>query len=363
MSELGLDPEPVVQPAQDGGGPLEQETRLFDVTSMTHFLTMAEKFTLPPFSIINTRDGWWQGRKRMWKNDVGLRSLAGREGIPSGAWDRSLTEKELAKMEAAKTDPTVKMPVGWQIIKLGEESIFDPVLTELCYRWFCPADGRILDPFAGGSVRGVVAAWLGREYVGVDLSERQCEANAEQAKECDVAAQEGDCEWLCGDSAELITPDLGEFDFVFSCPPYHDLEQYSDDPRDLSNVSWEKFCEQYREIIRRSVEQLIPNRFAAWVVSEIRGPDGAYRNFVGETVEAFEAAGARYYNELVLVGAVGSIRLTAARHFAKTRKAGRMHQNVLVFLKGDAKEAVAALPEIPSVVLEEPSADVEEEAK
>ena len=39
-------------------------------------------------------------------------------------------------------------------------SIFDPVLCELVYRWFCPSKGKILDPFAGGSVRGIVAAHL-----------------------------------------------------------------------------------------------------------------------------------------------------------------------------------------------------------
>ena len=31
-------------------------------------------------------------------------------------------------------------------------SIFDPVLCEIAYRWFCPAGGTVLDPFAGGSV-------------------------------------------------------------------------------------------------------------------------------------------------------------------------------------------------------------------
>ncbi|MFT7593218.1 MAG: hypothetical protein ACI8R4_000531 [Paracoccaceae bacterium] len=33
-------------------------------------------------------------------------------------------------------------------------SIFDPVLCEIAYRWFCPQGGTVLDPFAGGSVRG-----------------------------------------------------------------------------------------------------------------------------------------------------------------------------------------------------------------
>ena len=61
-------------------------------------------------------------------------------------------------------------------------SIFDLVLCELVYRWFCPPAGLVLDPFAGGSVRGIVASKLGRRYCGVDLSARQIEANEEQAR-------------------------------------------------------------------------------------------------------------------------------------------------------------------------------------
>ena len=57
-------------------------------------------------------------------------------------------------------------------------SIFDPVLTELCYRWFCPSGGLILDPFAGGSVRGIVASVLGYKYEGFELRAEQVAANA-----------------------------------------------------------------------------------------------------------------------------------------------------------------------------------------
>jgi hypothetical protein len=63
----------------------------------------------------------------------------------------------------------------------GGTSIFDPVLAELAYRWFCPRAGRVLDPFAGGSVRGLVASRLGLFYCGIDLSEGQLEANRAQA--------------------------------------------------------------------------------------------------------------------------------------------------------------------------------------
>ena len=44
------------------------------------------------------------------------------------------------------------------------------------YEWFCPKEGRILDPFAGGSVRGIVAAEMGYVYNGIDLSEEQIDA-------------------------------------------------------------------------------------------------------------------------------------------------------------------------------------------
>ena len=45
-------------------------------------------------------------------------------------------------------------------------------------------------------------------------------------------------------------------------------------------------------------------------------------------------AGFAYYNEAVLVTAVGTLPLRARRGMI-TRKLGKTHQNVLVFYKGD----------------------------
>jgi hypothetical protein len=43
-------------------------------------LTLAERFGIPPFSVLNAREGWWQNRKRAWI-DLGIRSELGR-GAP-----------------------------------------------------------------------------------------------------------------------------------------------------------------------------------------------------------------------------------------------------------------------------------------
>lgn len=48
------------------------------------------------------------------------------------------------------------------------------------------------------------------------------------------------------------------------------------------------------------------------------------------------------YNEAVLVTAVGSLPIRVGRQFETGRKLGKTHQNVLVFIKGDAKKATEA---------------------
>jgi len=81
--------------------------------------------------------------------------------------------------------------VGERILAAGGgTSIFDPVLCEVAYRWYAPPGGRILDPFAGGSVRGVVAAVLGYDYTGIDLRQEQVEAN--QANWSRISNTQGD---------------------------------------------------------------------------------------------------------------------------------------------------------------------------
>lgn len=571
---------------------------------------LVARWGAPPFSVLDARQGYWKVRKAAWIA-LGIKSELGRDG------------ELLTRGHAALDGPG---PAAW--VGSGT-SIFDPVLTELLVRWFSPPGARVLDPFAGGSVRGIVAAMSGREYVGVDLRAEQVEANREQwsqiaarmppgppsvdsaiedaggmrpceeietdagriwvkrddtysfgavqggkvrtcvalargakglvtagsrqspqvnivahvarrmgipckvftpagqpsaevqaaidagaqrvevrpghnsviiararaaaeelgwteipfGMECQEAitqtraqvanipggaarlvvpvgsgmtlagilhglrdaeralpvlgvmvgadpekrldqwAPEGwrdmvtlvrseldyheeaptalgeltldpvyeakaipflqpdDCLWLVGIRQSIAlgrlwypkTPDAqpephvaptwhtgdsryigsivpdGGYDLILSCPPYADLEQYSDDPADISTLPYNEFVRAYREIIRRTVGQLRDNRFIAWVVGEVRGPDGTYVGLVEETIQAFRGAGARLYNEAVLVTPIGSLPVRAGKTFAASRKLGKGHQNVLVFVKGDPSLAAAYCgePDLP----------------
>ena len=411
-------------------------------------------------------------------------------------------------------------------------SIFDPVLCEVAYRWFCPPHGLIIDPFAGGSVRGIVAGYLGYKYTGIDLSGDQLKANRTQwdrirermerpeddatirisAKslkqlftpcspdfirdvchahccesskkgtlitihpteekritelggvvedgllvsknkvnkcsfkdDCDLCTlhgspdkpfgcvvspftitknntlivrnryrmlkcfkgpgaqpayqahrlslvslfgeemtsdiirrvedgedgfsvetkqgtidklkrndaikkgangKSGGVEWIEGNS-ETYKLAKESADLIFSCPPYFDLEKYSDDKKDLSNMTWPGFLKSLQTIAQNCFLWLKPNRFAAFVIGDIRDKKtGHYRRFVAEFTQIMNRAGLSLYNEAILINSLGSLPLRAGRVFKASRKLGKTHQNILIFVKGSWQEAVEACGEI-----------------
>lgn len=312
--------------------------------------SLKESFILPPFSILDTRAGVWQERKRKWL-DLGFNSQETRENvelIAKSGQSTAVYELKNKMRESLNREPTWDEIIDYAKKKklhvYEGASIFDPVLCELSYHWFCPVDGLILDPFAGGSVRGIVAGVLGFRYEGIDLRLDQVEANR---KQCDVLKLKN-INWHDGDSNIVLDnielPDA--VDFVYSCPPYHDLEQYSDDPLDLSNMPYDEFLIAYKSIIAKSIDKLKEDRFACFVVGDIRDKKGFYKNFVSETIACFEAAGAHLYNEIILVNVAGSLAIRVRRQFNNGRKIGKMHQNVLVFYKGDPKKIKQNFPEL-----------------
>lgn len=306
------------------------DAALFDIEQPPP-ATLADKFGVPPMSVLDRRAGEWRDRKSRWMS-LGIKSELGRD---SGATS-SLLEGDhfMARLMRGEVG-------SMGILKGGGVSIFDPVVCELAYRWHTLPGDRVLDPFAGGSVRGIVASTLARWYTGIDLRGEQIDANREQAHlGSDIAP-----DWIVGDSTNLdaLLSPADEFDLVFSCPPYADLEVYSEDPRDLSTMPYEDFVAAHREVIRQAAARLRGDRFAAWVISDVRDRRGAYRGLVAETIAAFGDAGLTLHNDAILLDQIGTAAVRAERPFRATRKLARVHQHMLVFVKGDAKRATARL--------------------
>jgi len=295
----GIDPD-ALEDSDDDADPAEIK-RLID------------KYIEPPFSVINGRSPRWLERKRKW-NNLGIASHVSREHI----------DGVLPVFDPKKYGKTFKVGA----------SVFDPALAELLYRWFCPAGGHILDPFAGGSVRGIVAACLGYGYTGIDIREEQIIANREQARLIVNAAMPAP-EWLCGDSREVLPTltERPEYDMFFTCPPYGSLEVYSDLEGDISNKPYDTFIEQYAEIIANCAPLLRARAFAAIVVSDFRKKGGEYNPFVADTIRAFDAAGFGYWNTAPYLRPLASAPLRVGNTFDAGQKLVRVHEEVLIFRK------------------------------
>lgn len=291
-----------------------------------------KKFLLPPFSVWDARSGAWLERKRAWY-ELGVDSEKPRDSM----------EKLVSNHITAGTQDDIRarfLSAGYQ------GSLSDPVIAEISYKWFCPPGGIICDPFCGGSTWGIVASYLGYKYIGIDLSSAQIENNHRQLETYLAAGGEllgNPPVWLQGDSRLLnivsapVTHNWNErLDLFFSCPPYYNLERYSDDPADLSAMrSYEDFLIAYRGVIYEGIDKLKPNRFAVFVVGDVRDKRGYYYNFVNDTIAAFLGAGAMLYNRATLLRPVGSTAIRVGKQFSKNRKLGTHHQDILIFYKGD----------------------------
>lgn len=287
---------------------MEQDD-LFGEAEISNHPLMREKYVEPPFSVINARSRSWQERKQNWLK-LGIKSEEGRQAVCIRS-------------------------IGMNAHREGGDrsnytSVFDPLLCEVMYRWFCPDGGKIIDPFAGGSVRGIVANYLGYDYTGIDIRQEQIDSNKEQGMniipdKCPI--------WLCGDSNVMLDNIAdNSFDFAFSCPPYVNLEVYSDIEGDLSNMNYYNFKKAYKSIISKTCDKLKRGALAAFVVGEVRASGGNFFGFVPYTVDAFVSSGMQYYNEAIYVTPIASSLMRVGVSM-KTRKLVKTHQNILVFRK------------------------------
>ena len=306
---------------------------------------LAERFVMPPFTVLDSRQGQWLDRKRAW-HAIGL--------DPS--------EGKLHLGNTVMQTPSMAL----RGFRQRGGSSFDPVLAEVTYHWFLPGPGaHVLDPFAGEAIKGAVAGALGYAYTGVELRAEQTAANEAQwarVKKRVPGDQAVTPTWIAGDSGDLdaLLPDGAQYDLVFTSPPYYDLEIYSKAEKDGSAFqTYDRFRDWLAGVMTAATARLRNDRFCVVKVAPVRDKKhGGYHDMVGDAVDGMAAAGLCFYNEAVFVTPVGSVAIHSSHHFPLTRKMGRVHQNVLVFYKGDPRRIKATFPaEVPVLDLTTERAD------
>ena len=324
--------------------------------------SLNERFVVPPFSILDTRRGYWQSRKKQWREMIGdtgesrndklikspeikfkdlyQRTREHREqlGISFKEYLEKYVPEEVKEREASK------------VLAAGV-SLFDPVLSECMCKWFTPHSGaKIFDCFAGDTQKGLVFGMCGYEFTGIELRQEQVDINNKVLDGRNLPVS-----YICDDGQNVAQHfDEESQDLLFSCPPYYDLEVYSDDPKDASNQStYEDFLSILRNGFTAAIQCLKPNRFAVIVVGDVRNKKTkGYYGFPDDIKRIFVDTGCVLYNDIILVETGASTALRASRYM-ESRKVGKMHQNVLVFYKGDANKIKENFPKIDITTADE----------
>lgn len=317
-------------------------------------VSLADRFIVPPFSILDSRKGYWQKRKKAWRELIGDAGETREDTCitqiemryPSIYYNSREKRKELGITFREYLDKYVSEEEKREDSKVltSGVSLFDPVLAEILCKWFTPSEeSKIFDPFAGDTQKGLVFASCSHSFRGIELRQEQVDVN-----ERVIAGRDLDIAYVCDDGRNVSKHiESDSQDLLFSCPPYYDVEVYSDLPNDASNQdTYEDFLQILREAFKNAIGCLKDNRFAVVVVGDVRDKrTGYYYDFVGDVKRIFKDAGMPLYNEVILIesGASAALRVS---NCMKSRKMVKCHQNILVFYKGDARAISKHFPTI-----------------
>ena len=282
-------------------------------------------FLVEPYSVINTRDGNWQKLKKYWKN------ILNEDGTTREEENFNIRRNTGIQKRNNET-PTEKQK---QFIYNDKNiSLFDPVISQLCYEWFCIKDGHVIDCCAGDTMKGNVIAHLGGKWTGIELRKQQVIHNNNKAF--------NGAKWIC-DTGENITKhiDYNSADMILSCPPYFNLEVYSELENDISNAkSYDIFINSLRKMYIESIKCLKENSFACIVIQNIRKVKSQlyidYYPFKEDVIKIFTENGMFFYNDIVILKANGTAQMRAIPYMNQ-KKIVPIHEYLLVFYKGNFK--------------------------
>jgi DNA modification methylase len=95
-----------------------------------------------------------------------------------------------------------------------------------------------------------------------------------------------------------VLPELetGSVDLSVYSPPFPELYQYSDDPRDMTNcTSYDESIEQYQYIVREVARLTKPGRLSCVHCTDLRRGPLYQRDFPGDVIRVHEEAGLNFF--------------------------------------------------------------------
>ncbi len=210
-------------------------------------------------------------------------------------------------------------------------SIMPPSLVDFFVRYYAAPGQTYLDPFCGQGVQMQVAALRGMDYWGYDLNPdfiRFCQSVRDGMVgdhgngSPSIHIHEGDSRF-----PDAVPDGVG--DFCFTSPPYWNVEDYGDQPGQLSAGSYSECLQGLQEIARAWLPKFRRAAYCVVNVGDIRH-EAKLLPFHSDVLQAWVAAGWEFHDIWILADMLIFGR-TMAVPMNKLRRVSRDHEYAMVF--------------------------------
>ena len=153
---------------------------------------------------------------------------------------------------------------------------FVPQIPQQLIRRYTRKGDLVIDPFLGSGTTLIECRRLGRDGLGIELKEDVCDRTRRLLDlERDLFTNDSRMNVVCSDSATVDYPsalrDMGvsSAQLAILHPPYWDIIQFSEDPRDLSNADGlNAFIDGLGKVVDNVLTVIEPKRHLALVIGD-----------------------------------------------------------------------------------------------
>ena len=216
-------------------------------------------------------------------------------------------------------------------------------ILQRALRFYTQKGDLVLDPCAGHNSRMQGVYEMERFYIGYDVCHEFMEFNRKIAEkiqkknEYDFFKSKVTTITLHEQSSEQMVEQDSSVDFVFTSPPYWDLEYYDDHPGQLGyKKTYEEFLAGLGRIGLECLRVLKPGKFCVFNVNDFR-KNGKLYAYHADLIRVFLGVGWELFDIGIMVWSAPPIRSCFAQQVVDTKILGKAHEYLLVFRKGAAQ--------------------------
>jgi len=198
-------------------------------------------------------------------------------------------------------------------------SHFPAEVSGLCLQLYLRDASNIFDPFAGWGERHCAVNGAGKSYTGFDINPH---AIAEASRVYGVT----------NILADSLVENIPAFDGLLTCPPYWNLEEYSDAGLD-SAKEWAGFLKQYALVLGRCYEAANDGATFCIMTGDWRA-NHIYHDLTHETRAIMQRCGATFWDEVIVSRAsVTKVKIMIPQA-VRLGYVVKLHETLSVFKKG-----------------------------